>query len=92
VKYFNEQNISEINSGYADLITNSQSTLMYASCINNVIYCYSLESAETSILFILFNIISAYTLLLLVLIIIRLFYLSDIHKIDIKIKYIIIIW
>lgn len=49
MKYFNEMKISSRNNGYVDLITNPQSTLMYASCINNVIYCYSLDSTETSI-------------------------------------------
>jgi len=48
MKYFNEMKISPRNNGYVDIITNPQSTLMYASCINNVIYCYSLDSTETS--------------------------------------------
>ncbi|XP_008188066.2 protein lethal(2)denticleless isoform X1 [Acyrthosiphon pisum] len=47
MKYFNEMKISPLNNGYVDIITNPQSTLMYASCINNVIYCYSLDSTDT---------------------------------------------
>lgn len=49
MKYNNNMNISFLNNGYRDLITNSQFTYMYGSCINNVIYCYSLDSTETSI-------------------------------------------
>ncbi|KAL4135193.1 hypothetical protein QTP88_006833 [Uroleucon formosanum] len=44
MKYSNE---IKINNGYTDLIINPQSTLMYASCISNVIHCYSLDSTET---------------------------------------------
>ncbi|CAI6376892.1 unnamed protein product [Macrosiphum euphorbiae] len=47
MKYFNEMKISPLNNGYIDIITNPQCTLMYASCKNNVIYCYSLDSTDT---------------------------------------------
>lgn len=47
MKYFNKVKVSSLCNGYTDIITNPQSTLMYASCINNVIYCYSLDSTET---------------------------------------------
>jgi len=63
MKYFNEMRNPRPNYGYINIITNPQSTLMYANCIDNVIYCYSLDSTETSILFISFikfHIISDY--------------------------------
>lgn len=34
------------SSGFMDLITNPQLTRLYASGLNNVIYCYSLDSTE----------------------------------------------
>ncbi|XP_026818722.1 denticleless protein homolog B [Rhopalosiphum maidis] len=46
-KYFNGNKTSPRFNAYTDIIINPQSTLMYASCIDNRIYCYSLESTET---------------------------------------------
>ncbi|CAI6353483.1 unnamed protein product [Macrosiphum euphorbiae] len=48
MKYFNEMTMPIKIYGYINIITNPQSTLMYASGINNVIYCYSLDSTETN--------------------------------------------
>lgn len=39
---------SVMYSGYDDMIINPQHTMLYASGINSIIYCYSLEMLERS--------------------------------------------
>lgn len=45
-KYYSGDRNTPIFNGFTDIIQNPQSTMMYASCINNTIYCYSLDSAD----------------------------------------------
>lgn len=49
MKYYHKQKPKTIFVGFMDMITNPQLTHLYASAVNNVIYCYSLDSTESSI-------------------------------------------
>ncbi|XP_025200533.1 denticleless protein homolog B [Melanaphis sacchari] len=46
-KYSNGMKNSPRFNGYSDIVSSPQSNLMYASCINNGIYSYLLDSEET---------------------------------------------
>lgn len=60
-KYFHQKKNAEQNIGYSDIIINAQSSDLYANCINNTIYRYSLESPNKSTyLFYFINIIGLY--------------------------------
>lgn len=45
---FTHDNKTSLNSGYTDMVINPQHNMLYANGINNVIYCYSLDSIERS--------------------------------------------
>lgn len=47
-KYFHQKKNADQNIGYSDMIINAQSSDLYANCINNTIYRYSLESLNKS--------------------------------------------
>lgn len=51
LKYLHPLNHTQRNIGFSDMIINPQSTHLYGSGINNVIYCYVLDSTERSIYF-----------------------------------------
>lgn len=38
------------NFGFGDIIENPESTLLYASGLNNVIYCFALDTTDTGII------------------------------------------
>lgn len=47
-KYFSDKN-SLFDFGYMDMIINNQSTHLYASGTNNIIYCFLLDSLKKGI-------------------------------------------
>lgn len=49
MKYIRNKNVCMENCGYIDMITNPQNNRLYASGINNVINCFSLDSTEKGI-------------------------------------------
>lgn len=49
MKYTQTKNVCMKNCGYIDMIINPQYTRLYASGINNVINCFSLDSTEKGI-------------------------------------------
>lgn len=51
LKYLHPMHHSLRNIGFSDMILNPQSTHLYGSGIDNVIYSYELDSAERSIYF-----------------------------------------
>lgn len=50
-KYFDYKHDTQQSIGYADMVVNSESTRLYASGMNNIIHCYSLESPQRSTYF-----------------------------------------